>query len=203
MWGKLAREVRSRCRVGFNRYCSSGVVSRAQSDFCRGIYHQKLVAQAKNASIFPDLRVQSSHEMSEPSPTGQKPGSYADSFRGRSAHSEFADPCEIARQVCTCVCAASGTGPLAALSIDRSLPLKESMKCLDRNSYNKSKCVDVSSIVVPSNRGFAADTGLCANLAVLPSCRQTLRCTSSLRTTTDDFTSTHMQYRDCKKTWVS
>ncbi|ORY92566.1 hypothetical protein BCR35DRAFT_298024 [Leucosporidium creatinivorum] len=51
-----------------------------------------------------------------PKPTGQKPGSYNDSFRGRSAHTEFADPCELARQ--------------------------ESMTCLDRNSYNKSKCVD-------------------------------------------------------------
>ncbi|KAM0787599.1 hypothetical protein ACM66B_003667 [Microbotryomycetes sp. NB124-2] len=51
-----------------------------------------------------------------PQPTGQKPAPYSDKFTGRSAHSEFADPCETARQ--------------------------ESMKCLDRNSYNKSKCVD-------------------------------------------------------------
>jgi hypothetical protein len=34
-----------------------------------------------------------------PKPTGQKPTSYNDSFRGRSAHTEFADPCELARQV--------------------------------------------------------------------------------------------------------
>ncbi|SCV67758.1 BQ2448_5369 [Microbotryum intermedium] len=54
--------------------------------------------------------------MTTPQPTGQAPASYNDAFRSRSAESEFADPCEIARQ--------------------------QSMKCLDRNSYNKSKCTD-------------------------------------------------------------
>lgn len=32
-------------------------------------------------------------------PSGQTPGSYTEAFRGREAHTKFADPCEIARQV--------------------------------------------------------------------------------------------------------
>ncbi|KAI5480824.1 protein of MTCP1 family [Pseudohyphozyma bogoriensis] len=52
----------------------------------------------------------------QPQPTGQTPRSYTETFRGRSAHSQFADPCEEAR--------------------------KQSMKCLDDNAYNKSKCTN-------------------------------------------------------------
>ncbi|CEQ40237.1 SPOSA6832_01836 [Sporobolomyces salmonicolor] len=51
-----------------------------------------------------------------PVPTGQKPSSYTDTFRGRDAHSKFADPCEVARE--------------------------ESMRCLDRHAYDKSKCTE-------------------------------------------------------------
>ncbi|KAM0746054.1 hypothetical protein T439DRAFT_360633 [Meredithblackwellia eburnea MCA 4105] len=49
-------------------------------------------------------------------PTGQIPADYNDTLRSREAISKFADPCETAR--------------------------KESMKCLDDNSYQKSKCTD-------------------------------------------------------------
>ncbi|GAA5870713.1 hypothetical protein JCM1840_006782 [Sporobolomyces johnsonii] len=49
-----------------------------------------------------------------PVPTGQKPASYTDAFRGREAHTKFADPCAVARE--------------------------ESMKCLDRHAYDKPKC---------------------------------------------------------------
>ncbi|POY70119.1 hypothetical protein BMF94_6893 [Rhodotorula taiwanensis] len=49
-----------------------------------------------------------------PLPTGQKPTSYTDAFRGREAHTKFADPCALARE--------------------------ESMKCLDKNAYDKQKC---------------------------------------------------------------
>ncbi|GAA5956256.1 hypothetical protein JCM8115_001669 [Rhodotorula mucilaginosa] len=51
---------------------------------------------------------------SQPAPTGQKPTSYDDAFRSREAHTKFADPCALARE--------------------------ESMKCLDKNAYDKSKC---------------------------------------------------------------
>ncbi|GAA6007779.1 hypothetical protein JCM10207_004871 [Rhodosporidiobolus poonsookiae] len=47
-------------------------------------------------------------------PTGQKPTDYNDSFRGRKAHTDFADPCALARE--------------------------QSMKCLDDNAYDKGKC---------------------------------------------------------------
>lgn len=47
-------------------------------------------------------------------PTGQTPADYHDVFKGRSSHSKFADPCDVARE--------------------------ESMKCLDKNAYNKAKC---------------------------------------------------------------
>ncbi|KAJ8294954.1 Cytochrome c oxidase-assembly factor COX23, mitochondrial [Rhodotorula toruloides] len=50
-------------------------------------------------------------------PSGQTPGSYTEAFRGREAHTKFADPCEIARQ--------------------------ESMRCLNDNSYDKGKCTEV------------------------------------------------------------
>ncbi|GAA5966669.1 hypothetical protein JCM3765_007268 [Sporobolomyces pararoseus] len=49
-------------------------------------------------------------------PTGARPTSYDDAFRGREAHSKFADPCAQARE--------------------------ESMKCLDRHSYDKPKCTE-------------------------------------------------------------
>lgn len=39
---------------------------------------------------------------------------------GRSAHSKFSDPCDKARE--------------------------ESMKCLDKNAYNRAKCTNVSSV---------------------------------------------------------
>ncbi|GAA5997745.1 Cox23p [Rhodotorula paludigena] len=48
-------------------------------------------------------------------PSGQTPASYNETLGGKGA-SSFRDPCEIARQ--------------------------ESMKCLDRNSYDRSKCTD-------------------------------------------------------------
>lgn len=34
-----------------------------------------------------------------PAPTGQKPTSYDDAFRSREAHTKFADPCALAREV--------------------------------------------------------------------------------------------------------
>ncbi|BGO99421.1 hypothetical protein RTBOTA2_002681 [Rhodotorula toruloides] len=49
-------------------------------------------------------------------PSGQTPGSYTEAFRGREAHTKFADPCEIARQ--------------------------ESMRCLNDYSYDKGKCTE-------------------------------------------------------------
>ena len=54
-----------------------------------------------------------------PPPTGQTPTSYHDAFKTRGAHTKFADPCEQARA--------------------------ESMKCLDKNSYDRGKCTVVSS----------------------------------------------------------
>jgi hypothetical protein len=39
---------------------------------------------------------------SQPAPTGQKPTSYDDAFRSREAHTKFADPCALAREVRIC-----------------------------------------------------------------------------------------------------
>ncbi|GAA5970796.1 hypothetical protein JCM11641_004458 [Rhodosporidiobolus odoratus] len=49
-------------------------------------------------------------------PTGVKPADYTNTLRGRGAHTEFADPCAVARE--------------------------ESMKCLNDNAYDKAKCTD-------------------------------------------------------------
>lgn len=130
-----------------------------------------------------------------PKPTGQTPTSYNDSFRGRSAHTEFADPCELARQVRELPSAvprlvesqsyyiASYGAALPSVESHRSsyhapessadFPLtgvQESMKCLDRNSYNKSKCVDVSlGCLILSAHDLQLTSP--SPRAVLPGCR--------------------------------
>ncbi|GAA5903736.1 hypothetical protein JCM8208_006562 [Rhodotorula glutinis] len=47
-------------------------------------------------------------------PGGASPSDYNDTLRSRGGHTKFADPCSVARE--------------------------ESMRCLDRNSYDRSKC---------------------------------------------------------------
>ncbi|BGP47805.1 Mitochondrial copper homeostasis protein [Rhodotorula kratochvilovae] len=49
-------------------------------------------------------------------PAGAKPFDYNETLRSRGGHTKFADPCSLARE--------------------------ESMKCLDRNAYDRSKCTD-------------------------------------------------------------
>ncbi|GAA6027576.1 hypothetical protein JCM8097_007931 [Rhodosporidiobolus ruineniae] len=47
-------------------------------------------------------------------PSGQNPADYDAAFRGRGGHTKFADPCSVARE--------------------------ESMRCLNDNAYDKTKC---------------------------------------------------------------
>lgn len=78
-----------------------------------------------------------------PLPTGQKPTSYTDAFRGREAHTKFADPCALAREVrrsCRSRRSPREAGLLTAMLPD---PEQESMKCLDKNAYDKQKCTTV------------------------------------------------------------
>ncbi|GAA5849471.1 hypothetical protein JCM8547_000464 [Rhodosporidiobolus lusitaniae] len=49
-------------------------------------------------------------------PTGAKPGDYDQILRSRERHTKFADPCAVARE--------------------------ESMRCLDKNAYDKAKCTE-------------------------------------------------------------
>lgn len=92
-------------------------------------------------------------------PTGQKPDSYTDAFRGREAHTKFADPCEKARQVSPAdslpTPGTQSSSDTVELTLDWVGGAQESMTCLDKNSYNKTKCLDVSPLspsLAPSPR---------------------------------------------------
>ena len=84
---------------------------------------------------------------SQPAPTGQKPTSYDDAFRSREAHTKFADPCALAREVRTTRVPADSRwrrrGRRKRKLTVRPLDGQESMKCLDKNAYDKSKCTRV------------------------------------------------------------
>lgn len=69
------------------------------------------------------------------------------------------------------------------------------MKCLDKNSYDKGKCTDVSGAPFAVGSGMGAD--LWRSPPVLPSSE------SPCGTGLGGADQSTLQYRDCKKSWVS
>lgn len=71
-------------------------------------------AMSIHCSAHPSSALSPLSTMASPTPTdspsGQKPTSYTDAFRGREAHTKFADPCDQARIV-------SGSAPASHHSL--------------------------------------------------------------------------------------
>lgn len=83
-------------------------------------------------------------------PAGAAPSDYNETLRSRGGHTKFADPCSLAREVrlvrgsALVEVAGDEREDTPVAETDEGVSrAQESMRCLDRNSYDRSKCADV------------------------------------------------------------